>query len=115
MGDIVMQFRGAEYRLPEAKVFAVGEEIEDIAPLFEITRWQQNPNFHKVARCLGVMLRAADCKASDREIYGELIQSVKAGGRDGYLGGALFALIGAMFDGAPQNDDGEPGEPTPAS
>ena len=115
MGDVVLKFRGDEYRLPESKLFEVGSQIEDVAPLFEITAWQQNPHFHKVARCLCIMLRAAGAKVTDREVYGELMASVKAGGRDGYLGGALFALIAAMFDGAPQNDDGEPGEPQPAS
>lgn len=114
MGDIVMIFRGAEYRLPEKSVFEVGGDIEDVASLFEISGWQRAPHFHKLARCLGIMLRAAGATATDREIYGELIGSVQKGGKDGYLGGALYALIGAMFDGAPEGD-GEPGEPVPAS
>ena len=116
MGDVVLNFRGAEYRIPESRLFEVGEKIEDVAPLFEITSWQTSPHFHKMARCLGLMLRAAGAKATDKEVYGELLKSVKAGGRDGYMGGALYALIGALFDGAPADDEGgEPGEPQPAS
>lgn len=116
MGDVVLNFRGEEYRIPESKLFDVGSRIEDIAPLFQITAWQQSPHFHKMAQCLRVMLEAAGAKTNDREVYAELLKSVKTGGRDGYLGGALFALIAALFDGAPQDDEGgEPGETAPAS
>lgn len=116
MGDVVLMFRGAEYRIPENRLFDVGSRIEDIAPLFQVTDWQRIPHFHKMAQCLRVMLEAGGAKTTDREVYAELLKSVKTGGRDGYLGGALFALIAALFDGAPQdNEGGDAGEPPPAS
>jgi hypothetical protein len=102
MANLVMKFRGGEYVIPENRAFEVGGDVEEIATLFEIIGWMKSPRFHKMARCLGVMLRAAGCPADDREVYAELMASVTSGGANDYLQSALFGLVSLMMDGAPQ-------------
>ena len=113
MADIVMTFRGAEYRIPDAQIFEVGSQVEDIARFYEISGWLTNPHLHKLSRCVGVMLRAAGAKVTDREVHAELAVSAANGGGS-YMISILFSLITALMDGAPESG-GEPGEPTPAS
>lgn len=104
MANIVMKFRGSDYTIPENRAFEVGGDVEEVASLFEVISWMKTPKFHKMARCLGVMLRAAGCDADDREVYRELMASVTSGGANEYLTTALFGLVSLMMDGAPQGD-----------
>lgn len=104
MANIVMKFRGGEYIIPENRAFEVGGDVEEVASLFEVFSWMKVPKFHKMARCLGVMLRSAGCDVDDREVYRELMSSVTSGGANDYLSSALFGLVSLMMDGAPQGD-----------
>jgi hypothetical protein len=97
-----MKFRGGEYIIPETRAFEIGGDVEDVATLFEVIGWMKAPRFHKMARCLGIMLRAAGCDADDRAVYGELMASVTSGGANDYMQAALFGLVTLMMDGAPQ-------------
>jgi len=115
MGDIVMIYKGAEYRLPETKFFAVGAKIEDVARLFEIMSYRTNPHFHNVAQCIAIMLNAAGAKAKPEEVYRELMAPLSSGGASDYLMNSLWAIVEALFDGAPTGEGGGSGEPTPAS
>lgn len=111
MAAIVMTFRGAEYRIPEEKAFAVGEQVEDIVTLPELMSWGAAPKFYKVARCYGVMLRAAGAKVSDAEIHREMMAQIAeigaAGGGDAEGAKAVLAtqavgsLIAVLMDGVP--------------
>lgn len=104
MPALVMKFRGGEYTIPENRAFEVGGDVEEVASLFEVISWMKAPKFHKMARCLGVMLRAAGCDVEDREVYGELMASVTSSGSNDYMTSALFGLVALMMDGAPQGD-----------
>lgn len=113
MADIVLTFRGAEYRIPDEKAFQVGELVEEIVTISEMAALLRNPKFHVIARCFGVMLRFAGCKVSDREVHREMMARVKSGEPGAGQMAAIEALmaIGAiLMDGAPTEDDGD-GEP----
>jgi hypothetical protein len=122
MAGIVMNFREKEYRIPEEKAFAVGEEVEDIVSLSELMSWGKEPRFHKIARCYGVMLRAAGAKVSDREVHTDMMDQIKAFGAAGadaeavagsiVAAQAVGALIAVLMDGAPAGGDAAPGKPT---
>lgn len=104
MANIVMKFRDGEYIIPENRAFEVGGDVEEVASLFEVISWMKSPKFHKMARCLGIMLRSAGCNADDRDVYRELMASVTSAGTNDYLTSALFGLVSLMMDGAPQGD-----------
>lgn len=104
MASIVMKYRGGEYIIPENRAFEVGGDVEEVADFFEIISWTKRPKFHKMARCLGVMLRAAGCDVADSEVHTELMTSVTSSGANDYMISALFGLVALMMDGAPQGD-----------
>lgn len=113
MGDIVLKYRGAEYRLPASQFFEVGDQIEDVALLFEVIGWQKSPHTRKMSRCIHIMLTAAGCKTTKEEVLHELMLSVTKG--DGNVRQMLDALVYAMMDGAPDGNGDASGEPQPAS
>ncbi len=122
MAAIVMTFRGKDYRIPEEKAFAVGEQVEDIVTLPELMSWGSAPKFYKVARCYGVMLRSAGAKVSDAEIHREMMAQIAeigaAGGGDAegaktvMATQAVASLIAVLMDGVPAGGTAAPGKPT---
>lgn len=112
MADIVLTFRGQEYRVPDSEAFRLGEQIEDIITIGDMPRLFKNPRYFMISRCFGVMLRFAGCVVSDREVHRDMMASVKSGGPGSGRVAALEALlaIGAvLMDGAPE-PDGEAGD-----
>lgn len=119
-----MTFRGKEYRIPDEKAFAVGEQVEDIVTLPELMSFGTAPKFHKVARCYGAMLRHAGAQVSDREVYAEMMAQIAAVGTEGDAEAAkavlatqaVGALIAVLMDGVPTGGalggTGAPGKPS---
>jgi hypothetical protein len=114
MPDIKLTFKGADFTISEANAFEVGEMVEEIAIIPEVLGWLQKPKFHKMSRCMGVMLRFAGCRASDKEIHSEMMSGFIAGGAQAHLA-SLFALIGVLMDGLPANEGGSTSEKPEAS
>ena len=98
MPDIQIAYKGTDYTIREDRAFQIGERVEAIATLGEISGWQANPQYHRMARCVGEMLRFAGCKTADKDVFEELMKSLKAA--DGaFLGGVLVALINTLTHG----------------
>ena len=98
MADIIIAYKGKDYRIREDRAFQIGERVEALATLGEISGWQANPQYHRMAKCVGEMLRFAGCKTSDNEVFAELMSSLKAA--DGvFLGSILIALINVLTHG----------------
>jgi predicted secreted protein len=115
MGDIILKFRGQEFSIPDSRAFEAGEAVEEIASLMEVSSWHRRPKFHKMARCVGALLRMAGSKASDREVHADMMAGFSAGNAAEHLG-ALNMLLSVMMDGAPEAKGGaEPGKPQAAS
>ncbi|NBW12557.1 MAG: hypothetical protein EBR82_31480 [Caulobacteraceae bacterium] len=108
--DIVLNFRGAEYRIPDERAFEVGERVERVATLPEILSWGQSPQFHTMARCFGVLLRAAGGTATDREIHREMMAGFTRGDAGAHFE-ALNLLVTVLMDGAPENKAGGDNQP----
>lgn len=115
MADIVIKFRGEEFIIPESKAFAVGERVEDIATLSEVYSWLQRPRYHKMARCLGAMIRFAGGVVTDEDVHRELMTLLTTQ-RGDELFSAVFLLTDLLMHGAPEKKgDGETAEKPPAS
>lgn len=114
MADIVLIFRGEEYRIPDDKAFEVGGRVEEIVTIADLGLLAANPKFNVLARAMGVMLRFAGCKVSDREVHREMMRQIKSGkpgaGREAALD-AVFQLGAVLMDGAPTDGDGDGAAP----
>jgi hypothetical protein len=111
MKKITIEWRGKPYIITESEAFAVGELVEEIVTLGELSALAANPRFRKIARVYGVMLRHAGAKATDEEVFSEMMDQIKAGGEGGeqlVVASALSALVEILMDGAPT--DGDEGE-----
>jgi hypothetical protein len=107
---IVLNWRGAEYRIPDERAFEAGERLEDVVTLGELMAWGNAPKFHKLARCFATLLRFAGCKVSDREVLGDMMAQIKDGGAEGeqlVAAQAVASLIAVLMDGAPASAGGE--------
>lgn len=104
-----MLFRGATYTIPEKHAFDVACQIEDIALLHEIVTWNAAPNYTKMSKCIGAMLRYAGCKVADREVHREIMSSLMDD--RALIAGCLTALLEVLFDGAPKGDGTSSGKP----
>ena len=111
MAEIVIVFKGEEFTIPESRAFEIGERVEEIAALSEVLSWAKKPKFFKMARCIGVILRAAGGLMTDREIHQQMMADFTAGNPAAYFM-ALAGLVSVLMDGAPASGDG--GEPEKA-
>ena len=130
MQAINITFKGKTYTIPAYKAFEVGEAVEDIATLIDMVRWRSNPNFHKISRCYGVMLRFAGAKASDSDVHSEMMAQIKAvqvnstvpRAENLFHLQAIQSLMEVLMDGMPEEMRGDTdaesdtdGKKTPAS
>lgn len=107
MPDIILIFRGQEYRIPDSKAFQVGEAVEDIVTIAQLPALLRDPKYHVIARCFGVMLRFAGCQVSDRDVHREMMSAVKSGKAGAGHEAAFSALVSigsVLMDGAPESD-----------
>ena len=117
MPDIVLTFRGQDYRVPDDKAFALGEVVEEIVTIAEIPALLKNPKFYTIARCYGAMLRFAGCKVSDRDVHRDMMARLKSADPGaGKIAAveALMTIASVLMDGAPLDEAGEgdsPGKP----
>lgn len=109
MADIILNFRDEEYVIPETRAFEIGERVEEVASLPEVLSWAKTPRFHKMARCIGVMLRAAGGRMTDKEVHKQMMADFTAGNPAAYFA-ALASLVAVLMDGAPESKGGEAGE-----
>lgn len=118
MRAINLTYKGKTYSIPAYKAFEVGEAVEDIATLADMARWQGNPNFHKIARCYGLMLRFAGAKVSDSDVKTEIMDQIKAMNilakagvspdmADLFHLQAIESLMAVIMDGMPENMQGD--------
>jgi len=113
MAEIRITFQGEDYVIPESRAFEIGERIEDIASLPEVIGWAKSPKFFKMARCIGVILRAAGGRMTDKDVHSQMMADFQAGNPAAYFS-VLASLVAVLMDGAPQGKAGEP-EKTDAS
>jgi hypothetical protein len=98
--QITLEWQGREYVIPEDKAFQIGEQVEDIIPITDLPDLAMRPNFHKIARVYGTMLRFAGAKVTDQEIWKHFMAEMRAGKANGSAGQAITMLTVMLMDGA---------------
>jgi hypothetical protein len=114
MADIIIAFQGEEFTIPESRAFEIGERVEEIASLPEVLSWAKTPRFFKMARCIGVMLRAAGGRMTDKAVHKQMMADFTAGNPAIYFA-ALASLVAVLMDGAPEKQSGGEAEKMDAS
>jgi len=122
MPNITLSFKGTDYKILENSAFEVAEEVEEIVTLAELAKMQTNPKFVKIAKCLGVMLRFAGAKVSDKDVHSEIIREIAGlseedagAAKDMLAAQAIGSLMAVLMDGAPIDDEAPAPEKTKAS
>lgn len=117
MADIVLKWRGQEYRIPDSRAFEAGAAVEEVVTLSDLQSFATRPRFFVIARAMGALLRFAGVKVSDaevkREIDASILKASKAGAdaeaaKEAFAVNAISQLMQVLFEGAP-NDDEEGG------
>jgi len=124
MADIALNWKGAVFRIPESRAFEAGAELEEVVTLAELQSWGTKPKFFQLARAMGVLLRFAGAKVSDRDVKAEIDRSIARAASDGidadaakeiYAVAAVNQLVSVLFDGASGDEDAAPVGKTSAS
>lgn len=114
MADIRMTFKGAEYVIPDNRAFAAVDVVEEFITLGQIPRQSRDPQFGKISKAYGALLRFAGCKVSDREVFTEIMKAVNSGEPGAGHAAAMehiAALAMVVMEGAPIGDGQAGGEP----
>lgn len=124
MANIVLRWRGEEYRIPDDRAFAAGAALEDVVTLGELQSYGPHPKFFTIARAMGTLLRFAGVKVSDvevkREIDLSIARAVSSGiqqedAKEVFAVNAIAQLVAVLFDGAVTSDEDAPAGKTSAS
>lgn len=120
MAEIVLKWRGAEYRIPDTRAFEAGAAVEEVVTLAELQSFAAKPKFFTIARAMGALLRFAGVKVSDaevkREIDASILRAAKGGidaeeAKEAFAVNAIQQLVAVLFEGASGDGDGDaPGE-----
>jgi hypothetical protein len=117
MPDIVLKWRGQEYRIPDSRAFEAGAAVEEVVTLSDLQSFATRPRFFVIAKAMGALLRFAGVKVSDsevkREIDASILKASKAGAdaeaaKEAFAVNAISQLMQVLFEGTP-NDDEEGG------
>ena len=116
MQKIELTWKGEDFTIPESEVFEVGEQIEEIVTLGELSAMSSKPQFRKLSRCFSVMINHAGGTATPAEVHSMMMEQIKAGtGRGDLATAAISTLVEILMDGAPERDGDEGSEKKAAS
>lgn len=114
MADIVLKWRGQEYRIPDSRAFEAGAAVEEVVTLADLQSFAQRPRFFVIAKAMGALLRFAGVKVSDaevkREIDASILKAAKGGAdeeaaKEAFAVSAISQLMQVLFEGAPTDDE----------
>lgn len=117
MKQISINWAGEEYIIPEKHVFELGERIEDIISLSELSKLAESPNFRRIARCYAEMINFAGGHVTAQEIHSAMMAQLKGASDDDrmtVITAAVSTLLEILMDGAPEElmGDGDAGKKT---
>jgi len=106
MKKIAIDWAGESYAIPEKDVFELGEQIEDIVSLSDLSKLAESPNFRRIARCYSVMINFAGGNVTPAEIHTAMMDQLKGASDDDRLQvvtAAISTLLELLMDGAPND------------
>tara|TARA_R110000737_G_scaffold207328_1_gene225365 strand:+ start:84 stop:464 length:381 start_codon:yes stop_codon:yes gene_type:complete len=107
MDAIQISWGDDDFVIDADEAFELGEKIEDILTLAELSRMKSVPRFNKLARCYSIMINHAGGHATPREVHTAMMDGVKNGKPEvtrQIVADAASALIAVLMDGAPTID-----------
>lgn len=107
MKQINIEWKGELLTIGEHEAFELGERIEEIVTLTELSQMGQHPKFRKLARCYAEMINFAGGRTSPAEVHAKMMDELKGGKVDQkeiLVAEAVSTLIDILMDGAPQGD-----------
>ena len=106
MKKIELSWMDEDFVIPEKEVFEVGEQIEEIVTLGQLSAMANNPRFHKLARCYSLMINHAGGNATPEKVYAVMMAQIKTGSEKQLVAAAAInTLAEILMDGAPESDD----------
>ena len=105
MKQISIQWGGENYTIPEKHVFELGERIEDIVSLSDLSKLAESPNFRRIARCYAEMINFAGGHVTAQEVHSAMMDQLKGASDDDRLTvitSAISTLLEILMDGAPE-------------
>ena len=118
--DVVLEWAGKEYTVPEGRVMRLIAKIEDVVTLHEIHQYAERGTapLGKMSMAYATALNVAGCRVTDAEVYKRIMSSASEGA------GAQQILMGLLQMMIPPEDlqieqpsaEGQslPGKPTAA-
>jgi hypothetical protein len=109
MPDIKIEWKGQKLVILESDTFELGEAIEEVVSLTQLSSMGKSPQFHKLARCFAIMINFAGGTTTPSEVHKEMMKEIKTGGAEAKGLLALVAvetLITILMDGAPEVGEG---------
>lgn len=107
MKQIKIEWQGASFTISEREAFELGERIEEIVTLSELSDMAQKPKFRKLARCYAEMLNFAGAIVTPAEVHSKMmdeIKNLKGSEKQLVVAEAIGVLIEILMDGAPEGD-----------
>lgn len=120
MKSIQIHWDGEDFAIAERDIFSLGEQIEEIVTLSELSQMGVHPKFRKLARCYAVMVNFAGGNTTPTEVHSAMMDELKGaseGTRDILVAEAVGTLVEIIMDGAPEGDgdDGDSGKKAESS
>ena len=113
MNQINVTWDGESYKIKENDVFALGEQIEEIVTLQELSEMGAHPKFRKLARCYAVMVNYAGGHVTPQEVHSMMmseLKSAKPQEKEIMVAEAVSTLVEIIMDGAPISEQDGPSE-----
>lgn len=110
MKQINIEWRGELLTIGEHEAFELGERIEEIVTLAELSNMATHPKFRKLARCYAEMINFAGGHTTPGEVHSKMMAELKSGDSDKkeiLVAEAVSTLIDILMDGAPEGDGGD--------
>jgi hypothetical protein len=115
MREINLIFKGITYTVSDKRAFALGEQVEEIMSLADISAFQKNPKMFKLAKAFATMLRFAGAKVTNEDVMQELVGGADREAAQARAGAAMSDLIAILTWGAQGDGGGDVPEKTIAS
>lgn len=118
--DLQLEWEGKSYLLRADEFFTVACDVEEIVDFKKLSEMQECPQFGKIAKCYGIMLRHAGADVSDRDIYRGIMSQIarseeEGSGKQLAALAAVSALMSVLLDGAEIEEQGGVGDDKPVS
>ena len=113
MKSIDIEWEGEHYTIPANKTFELGDRIEEVVTLTEISNMQNKPRLRKLAMAYAELLNFAGARVTPQDIFSKMMDGIKGLDEEStteILESAIGTLLEILMDGAPEGDGSDDGK-----